>query len=385
MGDDYPEIKSHQPIIAEILTQEEEGFFRTLKRGGNLLREVVENAAGSHLISGSDAFKLKDTYGLPIEEILLLAKDSNLQVGLDEFQTLEQQARERSKQSHKTTAQEVSSQEYQQLLTKVGATTFTGYTEVKGSGKIVALMKDGKWVDHLREGDEGAVLLDQTPFYAEMGGQSGDKGTLSTTSGTFETTVAKSPYTGLIFHYGKMKQGLLAVGDQALTELDILNRRKVEKNHSATHLLHYALSKVLGDHIKQAGSLVEGDRLRFDFNHHKSLTAEEIANIEEMINRWILENFSVKTEELPYSSVKGRSDIKQFFGEKYGDTVRVVQMGPSIELCGGTHVHSTGTLGLLKIVKEGKSIASGVRRIEAVTGEEALKHYKEAETTLFKH
>ncbi len=381
MGDDYPELKKHQPIIAEILTQEEEGFFRTLKRGGNLLREVIENAQGSHQISGSDAFKLKDTYGLPIEEILLLAKDSNLKVGLDAFQKLEQEARERSKQSHKTTSQEVSSQDYQQLLNKVGITTFTGYAQDKGYGKIVAVMKEGKIVDHLSEGDEGAILLDQTPFYAEMGGQSGDKGFLSGTSGTFQVQATKSPFTGLILHFGKMKQGTLALDDKITAELDVTNRRKVEKNHSATHLLHYALAQVLGDHIKQAGSLVEGERLRFDFNHHKPLSAEEIASIEAMINRLILENVTVNVEEVPYSDVKSRSDIKQFFGEKYGDSVRVVEMGPSKELCGGTHVHSTGTLGLLKIVKEG-SIASGVRRIEAVTGEEALQHYRNAESTL---
>jgi len=381
MGDDYPELKKHQPIIAEILTQEEEGFFRTLKRGGNLLREVIESAQGSHMISGSDAFKLKDTYGLPIEEILLLAKDSNLKVGLEEFQKLEQEARERSKQSHKTTSQEVSSQDYQQLLNKVGITTFTGYHSDQSRGKIVALMKDGKLVDHLSEGDEGALLIDQTPFYAEMGGQTGDKGEIAGTSGTFQVQVAKSPYTGLTFHYGKMKNGTLALEDKVEATLDVTNRRKVEKNHSATHLLHYALAQVLGDHIKQAGSLVEGERLRFDFNHHKPLSADEIAAVEAMINTLILENNAVKTEELPFTAIKGRPDIKQFFGEKYGDRVRVVEMGPSKELCGGTHVHSTGTLGLLKIVKEG-SIASGVRRIEAVTGEEALQHYKSAESTL---
>jgi len=381
MGEDYPELKTHQSIIADVLTQEEEGFFRTLKRGGNLLREVIENAGASHLISGSDAFKLKDTYGLPVDEIVLLAKDSNLKVDLDGFAQLEKEARERSKQSQKTTSQEVSPQIYQQLLNKVGATTFTGYGNDHSTGKVVALMKNGELVDRLSEGDEGAVLLDQTPFYAEMGGQSGDKGLLECKAGRFQVQTTKSPFTGLTFHYGVMKEGSLEANETITATLDAQNRRKVEKNHSATHLLHYALAQVLGDHIKQAGSLVEGERLRFDFNHHKPLSAEEIASIEGIINRLILQNVPVKTEELSYNAVKGRSDIKQFFGEKYGEKVRVVQMGPSIELCGGTHAQSTGTLGLLKIVKEG-SIASGVRRIEAVTGEEALLHYRNAEATL---
>lgn len=377
MGDDYPELKKREKIIGEILTQEEESFFRTLKRGGNLLREVIERASGSRQISGIDAFTLKDTYGLPFDEIQLLAIDSHLEVDIEGFQKLEQEAKLRSKQSQKVTHHEVSTKDYQSFP----STKFVGYNQDQAQGKILAILKDSEWADRLEEGEEGALLLDRTPFYAEMGGQSGDIGTIGGINGTFRVETAKSPFTGLTLHYGKITRGFLALQEGVQAEIDISNRRKIEKNHSATHLLHYALAEVLGEHVKQAGSLVEGDRFRFDFSHHKALTADEIAKIESIVNTLILDNLPVTTEEIPYTIAKGRSDIKQFFGEKYGDQVRAVGMGPSKELCGGTHATSTGTLGLLKIIKEG-SIASGVRRIEAVTGEEALKQYKKAESTL---
>lgn len=363
MGDDFPEIKTAQNRIAEILTLEEEAFLRTLQRGGNLLNQVIQSSKASSRISGEDAFKLKDTYGLPLEEVTLIAKDEGLAVDIEHFQKLEEEAKKRSKKAHKTTAQEFDVN----LFKGQKSSEFVGYRHPFCEAKILSLLVEGQFVDEIKEGQEGVILLDKTPFYAEMGGQVGDRGLFEKGSARFLVEDTTTPYPGVIAHTGKVEQGSLRKGEQIRAHIDEKRRREIQNNHTATHLLHFALNEVLGAHIRQAGSLVEESRFRFDFNHHKALSATELRQIEDEVNAQIRSDETVHEEELSYDEAQKRSDIKQFFGEKYGEKVRVIGVGKSKELCGGTHTTRSGTIGFFKIIKE-SSIAAGVRRIEAVTG-----------------
>jgi alanyl-tRNA synthetase len=372
MGSDYPQLVSSQARIAEILTLEEEAFIRTLKRGGNILNNVIEQAQNTpqKQITGADAFKLKDTYGFPLEEILLIAKDTGLQVNLDAYQLLEERAKERSRNAQSVHVQEVEESLFKNYVEKHGACEFLGYSQTSAEGTIMALVVDGKFVDSMEEGQEGMLILDRTPFYAEKGGQIGDIGILTHQQGLFDVTACHVPYSEVIVHIGRMQKGIFTLGEPITAQVDSKRRQQISNNHTATHLLHWALQKILGEHIRQAGSLVEVDRLRFDFNHHKALSKEELRQIEMLVNEKIREGAEVKAYELSYEEAQRHSDIKQFFGEKYGSKVRVIDIGFSKELCGGTHTHHVGTIGLFRIAKEG-SIASGVRRIEALTGKEA--------------
>ncbi len=375
MGDDYHELKSAQSQISEVLSIEEEGFFRTLRRGGNILSSIVEKGKKSSCkeISGEDAFKLKDTYGFPLEEILLIAKDSELSVNLDTYELLEKQARDRSRQTRTSHKQIAESTVFEEFIKHHGTSEFFGYDEIELEGTIKGLIVEGKTVDTMESGQEGLVILDKTPFYAEEGGQIGDRGTLTHGSAYFNVADCQTPYTGVITHQGALKEGILMVGEPVVAKINEERRWKIAKHHTATHLLHWALQKVLGSHIRQAGSLVEASRLRFDFNHHKALTKEEIREIEQLVNEKVWENQPLKIYELQLEDVQHHPEIKQFFGEKYGSTVRVVDInGYSKELCGGTHVTNVGEIGYFRITKEG-SIAKGVRRMEGVTGKEAEK------------
>lgn len=382
MGGDYPELTKAQSRIAEILTIEEEAFIRTLRRGGNILNQIIERAqARDKRISGEEAFKLKDTYGLPIEEILLIAKDGDLTVDSERYQFLEQEAKQRSRSVQKVTQQLVSETIFADFIKANGSTQFLGYEQQTAVGQVIALVVNGALVDQMQSGDEGMVILDQTPFYSEMGGQVGDTGVLTTEGTLFYVTDTQAPYKGLIAHVGKLEEGSLRVGNSVSAAIDSGRRRKIANNHTATHLMHWALHKVLGEHIKQAGSVVDPHRLRFDFSHHKALTQEEIRKIEDLVNAKIRDNMPVKWYEIPYEEAQKRSDIKQFFGEKYDSRVRVIDIDFSKELCGGTHVRDLGTIGLFRIAKE-SSIAAGVRRIEAVTGEDAEQLTRQSEDLL---
>lgn len=382
MGGSYPEIKTAEGRITEILTLEEEAFIRTLKRGGNILNNIIEKAkkdSGKQLITGEDAFKLKDTYGFPLEEIALLAKDSGIAVDTAGFVVLEKEAKERSKNVHKTTHQIAGESLFAPFLQEKGPTQFTGYTDAKTTSKVLAIAKNGTFVDSLEAGDEALVILDKTPFYAEMGGQIGDTGTLSTDSSLFKVTECIAPYKGVIAHSGTLEKGTLKVGTPIHAAIDVDSRQKIANNHTATHLLHWALHEVLGKHIKQAGSVVDAERLRFDFSHHKALSPEEIAQIEDLVNSKIRENKTLKSYEISYAEAQKNTSIKQFFGEKYGASVRVVDIDNySQELCGGTHTGATGHIGLFRIAKE-SSIAQGVRRIEALTGAAAESFVRQSE------
>lgn len=372
MGPDYPELISSQHRIAEILTLEEESFFRTLKRGGSILQHVIEKAQKTPLkqINGEEAFKLKDTYGFPLEEILLIAKDTGLEVNLEAYQLLEEQAKERSRAAESQTLQTSETSLFQDFTAKHGKCSFIGYDDTVSEATILAIIQNGAFVESLKEGQEGMILLQQTPFYPEKGGQIADLGTLSHHQAHFIVTDCKTPYPDVIVHIGKVEKGTLIPGEPLIARVDESRRQKIANNHTATHLLHAALQKVLGPHIRQAGSLVEASRLRFDFNHHKPVTKEELREIEKWVNDKIRQNLSVLSYELSYEEAQEKKEIKQFFGEKYGARVRVVDMSCSQELCGGTHTKSIGTIGFVRITKEG-SIASGVRRLEAVTGEQA--------------
>lgn len=371
MGSDYPELTKAQQRIAEILTVEEEAFIRTLKRGGNMLNQIIDFAhRRGKTISGDDAFKLKDTYGFPIEEITLIAKDSDLSVDITRYQELEKEAKERSRSQQKTTHQVASENLFEEFVQKNGTTEFTGYAPEAHVGKVVGLVLNGEFVPSVKEGDEALVILDKTPFYAEMGGQVGDVGTLAGDRTLFDVSNCTAPFKGLIAHVGKVAEGTIALGDPLLASIDAARRQKIANNHTATHLLHWALHDVLGHHIKQAGSVVDAQRLRFDFSHHKALTPQEIQQIEDLVNQKVRENQPVHSYELTYDEAQKREDIKQFFGEKYGSQVRVIDIEFSKELCGGTHTSATGNIGLFRIAKE-SSIAAGVRRIEAVTGADA--------------
>jgi alanyl-tRNA synthetase len=370
MGEDYPELTAGQSRIAEIITVEEESFIRTLKRGGNILNQVIDKAASTKKISGEDAFKLKDTYGLPYEEILLIAKDADLNIDQERYQQLEEEAKQRSRQTQKSAHQVASENIFADFLKEKGETKFLGYTHASADSKILGLVVDGQFVEEMTQDQEGMVILSETPFYAEMGGQVGDTGELVGMHQFFTVQDTVSPYKGLIAHQGKLQKGVLRSGDLLTATIDRERRQKIANNHTATHLLHWALHQVLGEHIKQAGSVVDSQRLRFDFSHHKALSQSELRQIEDLVNDKIRQNLAVNSYEVKYEEVQGKTEIKQFFGEKYGNTVRVIDIDYSKELCGGTHTNAVGNIGLFRIAKE-SSIAAGIRRIEAVTGKEA--------------
>ncbi len=382
MGEDFPELKAAESRIAEILTLEEEAFIRTLQRGGHLLGQVIERSRKtSQVITGEDAFKLKDTYGFPLEEIALIAKDENLTIDLPKFNVLEEEAKDKSRKAHKTASQQFDQNFFNDFTKTHPPCQFEGYRETKIQASLIGLVAGGRFVDEISEGEEAIVLLDKTPFYAEMGGQVGDTGTISKDGHTFHVYDCTSPFPGVIAHLGKMGPGKLRKADRVEAAIDLKRRREIQNNHTATHLLHWALQQVLGPHIKQAGSLVEAGKLRFDFSHHKSVSLEELETIERLVNEQIRTDVPVQTYELSYEEAQKRTDIKQFFGEKYGDRVRVVDLEASKELCGGTHTSRVGTIGLFKILKE-SSIAAGVRRIEAVTGSFAEELVRQEEKTL---
>ncbi len=383
MGEDFPELKTSRERIAEILTLEEESFLRTLQRGGQLLGQVIERSRGCATISGDDAFKLKDTYGFPLEEILLIAKDESLGVDLPRFEHLDEEAKEKSRKARKVQAQEFDQNFFADFTRTHKPCEFIGYQHLACNASLNGLVMGGNFTDSMSEGDEGMLILNTTPFYAEMGGQIGDTGQITKGSAVFLVEDTISPYPGVIAHLGRMAKGSLNKGDHVHAAVDEARRNEIQNNHTATHLLHWALQKVLGPHIKQAGSLVEDKRLRFDFSHHKSVTAEELREIEDLVNEKIRENLPVNAYEISYDEAQKRSDVKQFFGEKYGEKVRVIDLDFSKELCGGTHVKSVGSIGLFKITKE-SSIAAGIRRIEALTGRWAEKMVQQKEDLLDK-
>ena len=374
MGEAFPELKQNQAHIERVLKAEEEQFAKTLEQGLKILEQDLANLQGT-VVPGDVVFKLYDTYGFPMDLTGDIARERNL--------TLDEEGFEREMEAQRVRARAASSfgMDYNSLVKVDVATEFTGYKATSGTAKVVALYKDGQSVDVLNEGDDGVVVLDQTPFYAESGGQIGDCGFLKATSGRFD--VRDTTKTGGAFlHHGVLASGSLTVGSPVETQVDADVRHATALNHSATHLLHAALRQVLGEHVQQKGSLVDSQRLRFDFSHFEAIKPEQIKALEDIVNAEIRKNTAVQTEETDIETAKAKGAMA-LFGEKYGDSVRVLSMGGdfSVELCGGIHANRTGDIALLKIVSEG-GVASGVRRIEAVTGAAALAYLNAAEEQL---
>lgn len=368
MGEDYPELIASEKRTAEILTIEEEAFIKNLNRGGNLMNQIISIAKKEkRKIMGEDAFKLKDTYGFPIEEILLLAKDEHLEVDLNKFNILEEEAKQRSRQAQEKHLEKFDKNFFADFTKTHKENKFTGYHIFESQSKILGIIQKNEFVDELQQDENGIIILDTTPFYAEKGGQTGDKGLITKGAFTFKVEDTQNPYPGVIIHIGKVINGKFKKQDVVHAQIDIERRKKIQANHSATHLLHWALSQVLGEHIKQAGSLVDASRLRFDFDHHKAVLPNELRQVERLINQKIRDNIEIKDYEILFEEAQKEKTIKQIFGEKYSDTVRVIDMGYSKELCGGTHTSHTGNIGYFRIFKE-SSISQGVRRIEAITG-----------------
>lgn len=367
MGDAYPELRETESIIQEVLYTEEENFFRTLKRGGSLLNNVLESSRNEGIITGKDAFKLKDTYGFPLEEIILMAKDHNIAVDLEEYALFESRAKEISRATTDKQTPGTVDPIFRTILEESNETEFTGYDHTETETTITNLVSNSTTISELHEGTEGIVILKQTPFYPEKGGQIGDRGLILGKNGVFQVSDTQSPMTGLIIHKGRVIEGFIKVNESVTAAVESLTREHISTNHTACHLLHKALETVLGSHIKQAGSLVDDKKLRLDFMHTNALSRNELKQIERLVNEKIRENIPVRIYEEAYQQVLLRKDVKQFFGDKYGDVVRVVDMDFSKELCGGTHASRTGNIGIFKIIKE-NGVAAGVRRIEAITG-----------------
>ncbi|CAD5108587.1 alanine--tRNA ligase [Zestomonas carbonaria] len=374
MGDAFPELKQQQAHIERVLKTEEEQFAKTLEQGLKILEQDLVGLKGK-VIPGETVFKLYDTYGFPYDLTGDIARERGL--------TLDESGFEREMQAQRERARSASAfgLDYNSLVKVDGETLFLGYEGTSGSGKILALFTDGQAVDTLKEGEEGVVVLDQTPFYAESGGQVGDCGYLEGAGVRFDvrdTTKAG----GAHLHHGVVSKGSLSVGASLKAEVDASVRHATALNHSATHLLHAALRQVLGDHVQQKGSLVDSQRLRFDFSHFEAIKPEQLRALEDLVNAEIRKNSEVETEETDIESAKKKGAMA-LFGEKYGDQVRVLSMGGdfSVELCGGTHVSRTGDIALFKITSEG-GVAAGVRRIEAITGAAALAYLNGAEEQL---
>jgi len=369
MGTDYPEIVESHDLITGIVVREEESFRQTLKQGSLMLDSALDDLDSGQKLSGATAFQLHDTYGFPLEVTEEIAAERDLVVDKEEFETHMAGQRDRARADHASksgTADDVSS--FVALVDEHGPTEFTGRNESTSSATVLAVTPDG-------------VVLDRTPFYAASGGQIGDTGTIEVNGAILEITDTTYVVPGLHLHHGQQAPGAVQVGDTATASIDSDRRAAIMRNHTGTHLLHAALRDVLGDHVKQQGSWVGPDRLRFDFSHFDAVTTEEMAQIEDAVAAQILANPDTSHVEMSMDDARAKGAIA-FFGDKYGDVVRVLEAGPnSIELCGGTHVHRLGDIGPLKILSEG-SIGSSVRRIEAVTGVGPIQKLREEEARL---
>ncbi len=371
MGEAFPELKSQQAHIERVLKAEEEQFAKTLEQGLRILEQDLAQLKGN-VVPGDVVFKLYDTYGFPMDLTADIARERELTIDEAGFE------REMDAQRERARSASAFGMDYNSLVKVDTATDFLGYETTVGQGKIIALYKDGQSVDQLGEGEEGVVVLDRTPFYAESGGQVGDSGYLQAGAARFD--VRDTTKTGGAFlHHGVVASGALVIGSPVEAKVDAQVQHATSLNHSATHLLHEALRQVLGDHVQQKGSLVDSQRLRFDFSHFEAVKPEQIKALEDIVNREVRKNTPVETEITDIETAK-RKGAMALFGEKYGDTVRVLSMGGdfSVELCGGIHAKRTGDISLFKIISEG-GVASGVRRIEAVTGEAALAYLNAAE------
>jgi alanyl-tRNA synthetase len=363
MGGAFPEIAQHKERVKAVLKQEEERFGETLENGMTILDAALAKDA-KHL-DGETAFKLYDTFGFPVDLTADIGRERGFEVDMAGFDKAMTGQQERSRSAGKFSAKE--------KLTYDGAKTdFKGYESLDATGNVLALYRDGASVKELKAGDIGVIVLDKTPFYAESGGQVGDVGVLATSSATFEVGDTQKIQADVFGHYGKLVTGGVKVGDAVKASVNLDVRARTIRHHSATHLMHKALREVLGTHVQQKGSLVDADKTRFDFAHNAPMTTEQIARVEEIVNAEILRNEATSAKVMSMEAAQ-KTGAMMLFGEKYGDEVRVLEIGSSTELCGGTHVSRTGDIGLFKIVSEG-GVAAGVRRVEAVAGSVAFEY-----------
>ena len=371
----YPELSANQSHVEKVLKKEEDRFIQTLDTGMGILESAIEGISGKE-ISGVVAFKLYDTYGFPVDLTADVARERGLTVNMDGFEAEMTLQRERARKAGDFDSKK-------STITIENSTEFLGYEQFKNSAIISAIIKDNKSVDSLNEGEEAIVVIDKSSFYGESGGQSGDHGTLSKNGAQFKVTDTQKQASNAFEHHGIQAKGALQVGDAVEASIDQDRRKKIMNNHSATHLLHEALRQVLGDQVNQKGSLVESEKLRFDFSHDEVVSRANLDKVEVIVNEQILGNTQVITEETDIKTAKKKGAMA-LFGEKYGDMVRVLSMGDdnfSVELCGGTHVQRLGDIGRFKVISE-SGIAAGVRRIEAVTGIDAYQLDKKNENTL---
>lgn len=376
MGEAYPELVKAKKQIKKVLEKEEDRFAQTLEQGLSILEQAIDKMSGD-IIDGETVFKLYDTYGFPVDLTADIAREKNLRLDLKAFDKAMQDQKSRGR-----AASQFSADYHNGINIDAPATEFTGYEKIVDKNKIIALYKDGVTVKSLASGDKGIVVLDSSPFYAESGGQTGDTGGLVAKNNAFSVQDTQK-HDAVITHIGVVENGTLKVGDTIAANVNRTDRNNIACNHSATHLLHAALRKVLGEHVSQKGSLVDAKHLRFDFSHFEPITPDQLQKIETLVNEQIRHNHAVDTQLMsPDEAIA--SGAMALFGEKYGDTVRVLSMGEfSVELCGGTHVKRTGDIGVVKITAE-TGVAAGVRRLEAVSGVAAIDWINESQEKLTK-
>lgn len=381
--DGYPELEEKKDFIFKVLTQEEEKFSRTIDQGLAILSDMEEQMqqAGEKVLSGENVFKLYDTYGFPVDLTCEILEEKGFSIDREGFDTAMAAQREKARSARKETNYMGADATVYESIDPAVTTTFVGYDTLETASKVSVLTTESELVEALSDGEIGTVIVDETPFYATMGGQQGDCGVITTASGEFVVEDTIKLLGGKVGHIGKMARGMIKVGDEVMLRVDQSRRTKICKNHSATHLLQKALREVLGTHVQQKGSYQDGERTRFDFSHFEAMTADELAAVEQMVNEKIAENIAVETQVMTMDEAK-KTGAMALFDEKYGETVRVVSMGDfSKEFCGGTHVKSTADITTFKIVSE-SGIAAGVRRIEALTGDNVFAYYRQLEDEL---
>jgi alanyl-tRNA synthetase len=372
MGEAYAELRNQASRVSEVLKQEEERFAETLENGMSVLESAL--ASGEKLLDGDTVFKLYDTYGFPVDLTADICRERSVRIDMAGFEAAMEQQRERARAASRFTM--AAGLEY-----SGNKTEFHGYETLTLRAKVIALYREGTQVRELQSGETGVVVMDRTPFYAESGGQVGDRGELAGPAGTFGVDDTQKIQAEVFGHHGRQRTGVLRVGEEVTAQVDTVSRQRAMWNHSATHLMHAALRQVLGKHVEQKGSLVDPQRTRFDFSHGRPLTAEEIHRVEALVNAAVQRNYDVAARIMKYDDAI-RAGALAFFGDKYGDEVRVLTMGEfSTELCGGTHVRRTGEIGFFKVVSE-SGVAAGIRRIEAITGEAALAWVQQQEAKL---
>ncbi len=381
IGDEYTELTEQACAIEQILKTEEERFSKTLSQGSDLLDSEIAKLKKSSVstLPGSVAFVLYDTYGFPLELTEEMCAEVDIKVDKDGFDRSMEDQRERARASSKQTSSIISKNAYTEIADKIGPSSFCGYDTVTRDSEIRAIISEGKEKEFISEGETADIILSDTPFYAEKGGQVGDTGVLTAENAIFEVEDTIYPVNDLIVHRGRLLKGSLKKNQPVTASIDAARRRNIQRHHTATHLIHEALSKVLGQHVRQAGSIVTPTFLRFDFNHFAPLTVDQIREIESIVYEQVLLDLPVKTTVMQIEEAK-KTGAKALFDEKYGDEVRVLEIpGYSTELCGGTHVKATGEIGVVKIMRE-EGIGSGVRRINAITGQNALETFQRFST-----